>query len=61
MTRHRFALAVLALLLAMIFTPPLVQRHVFNFRDHADYFQPLRYYTSIHLRSFLLPYWNLFV
>lgn len=58
MTRHRFALALLALLLAVIFTPPLVQRQVFNFRDHADYFQPLRYYTSIHLRSFLLPYWN---
>jgi hypothetical protein len=58
MTRHRFALAMLALLLAVLFTPPLVQRQVFNFRDHADYFQPLRYYTSIHLRSFLLPYWN---
>lgn len=60
MTRHRFALAMLALLLAVLFTPPLVQRQVFNFRDHADYFQPLRYYTSIHLRSFLLPYWNPF-
>ena len=58
MTRHRFALALLALLLAVIFLPPLVQREVFNFRDHADYFQPLRYYTSIHLRSLLLPYWN---
>jgi len=58
MTRHRFALALLALLLAVIFLPPLVQRQVFNFRDHADYFQPLRYYTSLHLRAFLLPYWN---
>ena len=58
MTRHRFALALLALLLAVIFAPALVQRQVFTFRDHADYFQPLRYYTSIHLRSFLLPYWN---
>lgn len=58
MTRHRFALALLALLLAVILTPPLVQRQVFTFRDHADYFQPLRYYTSIHLRAFLLPYWN---
>lgn len=56
--RHRFALAILALLVTVLFAPAIVQRQVFNFRDHADYFQPLRYYTSIHLRSFLLPYWN---
>lgn len=58
MKQHRFALGILALLVAVLFAPPLLQRQVFNFRDHADYFQPLRYYTSIHLRSFLLPYWN---
>lgn len=56
--RHRFALALLAVLVAILFGPPLVQRQVFNFRDHADYFQPLRYYTAIHIRSSLLPYWN---
>src|SRR5437867_185218 len=56
--RHRFAMALLALLIAIVFTPPLVQRQVFTFRDHSDYFQPLRYYTTIHLRSFVLPHWN---
>ncbi len=58
MKRHRFALAILALLLAVLFAPPLAQREVFTFRDHADYFQPLRYYTSIQLRAGLLPHWN---
>ncbi|HEX9160160.1 MAG TPA: hypothetical protein VF980_00520 [Thermoanaerobaculia bacterium] len=56
--RHYFALGVLTLLVAVVFAPALAQRQVFNFRDHSDYFQPLRYYTSIHIRSFLLPYWN---
>jgi hypothetical protein len=56
--RHRFALALLALLVAIVFARPLAEREVFKFRDHSDYFQPLRYYTAIHIRSFLLPYWN---
>jgi hypothetical protein len=56
--RHRFALALVTLLVAILFAPALIRREVFTFRDHSDYFQPLRYYTSIHIRSFLLPYWN---
>ncbi|HEY3056207.1 MAG TPA: hypothetical protein VGK31_09790 [Thermoanaerobaculia bacterium] len=56
--RHRFALALLTLLVTILFAAPLLQRQVFTFRDHSDYFQPLRYYTTIHIRSLLLPYWN---
>jgi hypothetical protein len=56
--RHRFALALLALLIAILFAPPLVQRQVFTFRDHSDYFQPMRYYTATHMRVLSLPYWN---
>jgi hypothetical protein len=56
--RHRLALALLALLVAIVFAQPLAEHEVFKFRDHSDYFQPLRYYTAIHIRSFLLPYWN---
>ncbi|MGZ8829258.1 MAG: hypothetical protein ACXW2Q_02655, partial [Thermoanaerobaculia bacterium] len=56
--RHRLALALLALIVAILFVQPLADREVFKFRDHSDYFQPLRYYTAIHIRSFLLPYWN---
>lgn len=56
--RHRFALALIALTVAILFAPALLQREVFVFRDHADYFQPLRYYTAQHIRAFVLPYWN---
>ena len=58
MRRHRFALAVIVLLVGVFFAPALATRQVFTFRDHSDYFQPLRYYTSIHLKSLQLPWWN---
>ena len=56
--RHRFALAFIALVVLVVFLPPLLKGEVFSFRDHSDYFQPLRYYTSIHISHFVLPYWN---
>jgi hypothetical protein len=37
---------------------PLVRREVFSFRDHLDYFEPLRYYTATRLKSGDLPLWN---
>src|SRR5207237_1649977 len=37
---------------------PLVRNEVLTFRDHADYFQPLRYFTAVELRNFRLPFWN---
>jgi len=56
--RHRFALALLALVVAILFAPALAQREVFTFRDHSDYFQPLRYFTAQHIRAYVLPLWN---
>jgi hypothetical protein len=56
--QHRFALALLALVVAILFARPLVMREVFTFRDHSDYFQPLRYYTAVQISWFRLPYWN---
>ena len=56
--RHRFALALLALVVAILFAPALAQREVFTFRDHSDYFQPLRYFTAQHIRAYVLPHWN---
>ncbi|HUP49193.1 MAG TPA: hypothetical protein VNA04_10430 [Thermoanaerobaculia bacterium] len=56
--RHRFAFVFIALLVAVLFLPALVKREVFTLRDHTDYFQPLRYFTAIHLRAFVLPHWN---
>jgi hypothetical protein len=58
MKRHRFAFAFVAAVVLVLFAAPLLRREVFTFRDHADYFQPLRYFTQVHIRSFVLPYWN---
>lgn len=56
--RHRFALIFVAVVVAVLFLPPLVRREVFTVRDHSDYFQPLRYFTAAHIREFVLPHWN---
>lgn len=56
--RHRFALALVALLGTVLFAPSIAKREVFTIRDHTDYFQPLRYFTAIHIRDYTLPYWN---
>jgi hypothetical protein len=56
--RHRFALALLALLASILFIEPLVKQEVFTLRDHLDYFQPLRFFTSETLRAGRLPLWN---
>lgn len=56
--RHRFALALIAVVVATVLARPIVRQEVFSFRDHVDYFQPLRYYTAVHLRALILPHWN---
>jgi hypothetical protein len=56
--RHRFAFVFVAALVVVMFLPAVVRREVFTARDHTDYFQPLRYFTAIHIRAFVLPYWN---
>ncbi|HEY6842870.1 MAG TPA: hypothetical protein VI391_01790, partial [Thermoanaerobaculia bacterium] len=55
---RRAAFGFIALLALAMFARPLVRGEVLTFRDHADYFQPLRYFTAVELRSFRLPLWN---
>ena len=55
---RRAALAFLALIALAMFLRPLVRNEVLTFRDHSDYFQPLRYFTAVEIRNFRLPLWN---
>jgi hypothetical protein len=55
---RRTAFVFLILLAAGLFARPLLKNEVFTFRDHSDYFQPLRYFTAVELRNFRLPLWN---
>ncbi|MBK5260715.1 MAG: hypothetical protein JJE51_14085 [Thermoanaerobaculia bacterium] len=57
-SRILFGFAIVTVLVAALFAPALIRDEVFTFRDHADYFQPLRYYTSLYLKVYDLPYWN---
>ena len=56
--QHRFALALIALLAAILFFGPLIKGEAFSFRDHTDYFQPLRWFTAQELGAGRLPLWN---
>ena len=56
--RHVFAFVLIAIVASIPFAMPLAQGRVFSFRDHADYFQPLRWHTAQVLRGGELPLWN---
>jgi len=55
---RRFAAALLVALALALVARPLLQREVFTFRDHTDYFQPLRWFTATSLKAGHLPLWN---
>jgi hypothetical protein len=55
---RRLACALLAALALALVARPLLHREVFTFRDHTDYFQPLRWYTATSLEAGHLPLWN---
>jgi hypothetical protein len=57
MTR-RTAFAVITVLTLVVFARPLLRNEVFSFRDHGDYFQPLRWFTATELQHGRLPLWN---
>nr|MDP9360860.1 hypothetical protein [Acidobacteriota bacterium] len=57
MTR-RSAFAAITLVALVVFARPLLRNEVFSFRDHGDYFQPLRWFTATELRHGRLPLWN---
>jgi|GEM_PF-508629 len=49
---------LIAVLAISPFLVPLLRGELFRFRDHSDYFVPLRYFTSVELRAGHLPLWN---
>lgn len=55
---HIPAAVLLSLLAFAAFSNLLVTGEVPMFRDHRDYFQPLRYYTAAELKEWRLPLWN---
>jgi hypothetical protein len=55
---RRVAFAAIVGLTLLVFAPALIKREVFTFRDHTDYFQPLRWFTAFELRNGRLPIWN---
>ena len=57
-TASLLPVALLILVAFALFARPLLRREVFTFRDHSDYFQPLRLFTGQELRRGLLPLWN---
>src|SRR5438874_11068678 len=42
----------------LAFSKPLLKNEVPSFRDHSDYFEPLRWFTADELRHGRLPLWN---
>ena len=56
--RAALSFALLAVLALLLFARPLIRGEVFTFRDHGDYFQPLRYFTAFELRHGRMPMWN---
>ncbi|HEX9491622.1 MAG TPA: hypothetical protein VGA33_00025, partial [Thermoanaerobaculia bacterium] len=55
---RRVAFFLITLLALAMFARPLFRGEVLTFRDHSDYFQPMRYFTAVELRNFRLPLWN---
>jgi hypothetical protein len=55
---NAIALAVIIIAATVLFGPPLARNEIFTFRDHTDYFAPMRLYTAMHLRAGKLPLWN---
>jgi hypothetical protein len=58
--KRRIAFAAITVLTLVIFARPLLRNEVFSFRDHADYFQPLRWFTATELQHGRLPLWNVY-
>ena len=55
---RRLSLAVIVAAALLLFARPMLRGEVFSFRDHADYFQPLRWFTAQELLHGRLPLWN---
>jgi len=58
MRRRLVPFAFVALVALLPIVRPFVANEIFVFRDHYDYFAPLRHFTAEVLRSGHLPLWN---
>ena len=56
--QHSRVFLLIAAVALLAFANPLIKREVPTFRDHSDYFQPLRWFTADELRHGRLPLWN---
>ena len=56
--QRNFFPAALVILALAPFALPLIRFEVFDFRDHSDYFVPLRYFTAQQMTAGALPLWN---
>src|SRR5690348_4184114 len=54
----RLAFLIIAACALLLFAKPLLTNQLPSFRDHFDYFQPLRWFTADELRHGRLPLWN---
>src|SRR2546429_2703205 len=57
-SRTAFIFIIIAVIALLAFAKPLLRGEVPTFRDHSDYFQPLRWFTADELRHGRLPLWN---
>jgi hypothetical protein len=55
---HALPLLLICAAALVLFAAPLLHNEVLTFRDHTDYFMPLRFFTALHLRAWRLPLWN---
>lgn len=55
---RRLAAALLVALALGLVALPLLRGEVFTFRDHSDYFQPMRWFTATSIKAGHLPLWN---
>jgi hypothetical protein len=58
--QHSRFLIIIAAVGLLAFAKPLLKYEVPTFRDHSDYFQPLRWFTASELRHGRLPLWNVY-
>ena len=54
----RLPFLLIAIVALLVFSNLLLRHEVPTFRDHSDYFQPLRWFTAEELRHGRLPLWN---
>ena len=54
----RLSFFVIAILALLALAKPLLRNELPTLRDHADYFEPLRWFTADELRHGRLPLWN---